>query len=74
MTLRLGGLLLLLGVVSGLRADNDKNDPSTWTPVKISGRQQAPEFADIAAWINSSPLEMSAQRGKVVVVHFLAFG
>jgi len=74
MTHRLGCLLFLLGVVCGLRADNDKNDPSTWTPIKIPGRQPAPEFADITAWINSNPLEMSAQRGKVVVVHFLAFG
>ena len=74
MTVRLGCLLLVLGVVSSLLAGNDRNDPSTWTPVKIPGRQPAPEFADIAAWINSKPLEMSEQKGKVVVVHFLAFG
>jgi hypothetical protein len=74
MTLRLGCLLLVLGAVSSLLAGNDQNNPSNWTPVKIPGRQPAPEFAGIAAWINSKSLEMSEQKGKVVVIHFLAFG
>jgi peroxiredoxin len=30
----------------------------------------APEFRDAAAWIDSKPLKLSDQRGKVVVVHF----
>ena len=34
----------------------------------------APEFADIDAWINSQPLTMESLRGRVVVVHFFAFG
>jgi thiol-disulfide isomerase/thioredoxin len=34
----------------------------------------APEFTEIGAWINSEPLTMKAMRGKVVVVHFWAFG
>jgi thiol-disulfide isomerase/thioredoxin len=29
---------------------------------------------DVEAWINSSPLLLQSQRGKVVVVHFWAFG
>jgi len=36
--------------------------------------KQAPEFADIGAWINSEPLTMSQLRGKVVVIHFWTFG
>jgi peroxiredoxin/Spy/CpxP family protein refolding chaperone len=34
----------------------------------------APEFASIEAWVNSDPLTMKSLRGKVVVVHFFAFG
>lgn len=34
----------------------------------------APEFASIEEWINSEPLTMESLRGKVVVVHFFAFG
>jgi hypothetical protein len=53
---------------------NDKDDPSTWTPIKIEGDQRAPEFEDITAWVNSKPLTMKGLKGKVVVVHFMAFG
>ena len=55
-------------------AGADDEDPSSWVPIEIRGRQRAPEFADITAWINSPPLKMSDQKRKVVVVHFLAFG
>jgi hypothetical protein len=71
MTRLLGGLFLALAVTAALPA---AKDPSAWTPVKIPGQQKAPEFADIAAWINSQPLTMAKLKGKVVVVHFLAFG
>ena len=30
----------------------------------------APEFKEAAAWINSKPLKLADQKGKVVVVHF----
>ncbi|MEZ6089959.1 MAG: redoxin domain-containing protein [Pirellulaceae bacterium] len=33
----------------------------------------APEFVPVTNWINSSPLELSALRGKVVLIHFYAF-
>jgi hypothetical protein len=48
--------------------------PTDRQPVRIQGRQQAPEFEDIAEWINTKPLAMKELRGKVVVVHFMAFG
>ena len=34
----------------------------------------APELSDVSAWINSQPLTLHQLRGKVVLVHFWAFG
>jgi thiol-disulfide isomerase/thioredoxin len=34
----------------------------------------APELGGVSAWINTKPLTLSELRGKVVVVHFWAFG
>ena len=34
----------------------------------------APEFDDTNVWLNSEPVTMESLRGKVVVVHFFAFG
>lgn len=34
----------------------------------------APEFEGIEEWVNSEPLTMAGLRGKVVVIHFFAFG
>ena len=34
----------------------------------------APELRDVSAWINSQPLTLQQLQGKVVVVHFWAFG
>jgi hypothetical protein len=69
-----GWLLLALTIPAMVSAGDDPKDPSTWTPVKIEGKQQVPEFADIADWINSPPLTRAKLKGKVVVVHFMAFG
>jgi peroxiredoxin len=35
---------------------------------------RAPELRDVETWINSSPLTLAQMRGRVVVVHFYAFG
>jgi hypothetical protein len=69
-------LLIVAGfaVPAILSEGNDKDDPSTWTPVRIEGDQPAPEFEDITAWVNSKPLTMKGMKGKVVVIHFMAFG
>ncbi len=37
-------------------------------------RYKAPEFAAGMTWINSSPVTMKSLRGKVVILHFYAFG
>ena len=34
----------------------------------------APELRDVTAWINSEPITLKKLRGRVVVVHFWAFG
>jgi hypothetical protein len=68
------GLFLVLAIPMAHVVAKSAEDPSTWRPVKIPGRQKAPEFADITAWVNSPPLTMAKLKGKVVVVHFLAFG
>jgi len=76
--LRVLGSLILLAAIPGIAicfpAGSDRDDPSNWTPVEIKGRQEAPEFEDITAWVNSKPLTVKGLRGKVVVVHFMAFG
>ncbi|MBM4068422.1 MAG: hypothetical protein FJ271_05690 [Planctomycetes bacterium] len=61
----------LVGPSAAMQGDEDL---SKRKPVKIRGKQNAPAFADIAEWINSEPLTMKGMRGKVVVVHFMAFG
>lgn len=76
---RFSGLLLLMLTIpaAGLGDDkpkDDPKDPKTWTPVKIQGSQKAPEFEDISEWVNSPVLTMKELKGKVVVVHFMAFG
>jgi hypothetical protein len=74
MTRLIGLWLFLLAVpVAGLGGD-DAKDPKNWTPIKIPGRQKAPEFEDIAEWVNSPALTMKELKGKVVVVQFMAFG
>jgi hypothetical protein len=71
---RLLSCLLLIPAGFAVPDGNDKNDPSTSTPVRIEGDQPAPEFEDITAWVNSKPFTMKSLKGKVVVVHFMAFG
>jgi hypothetical protein len=70
----MGLLMAIPGLVASLPDGSDQDDPSSRTPVEIKGRQVAPEFEDIAAWVNSKPLTMKGLKGKVVVVHFMAFG
>ena len=65
----LGSVLLSLEA-----GGNNPKEPKNWTPVQIAGKQKMPEFEDIAEWVNSPPLTAKELKGKVVVVHFMAFG
>ncbi len=44
--------------------------PAIETP---AGSQPAPEFAGIVKWLNSEPMEMEAQQGKVVLIDFWTY-
>lgn len=48
-------------------------DPFDFTKV-VKSPAWAPEFEGIEEWINSPPLTSESLRGKVMVVHFFAFG
>lgn len=48
-------------------------EPFDFTKV-VKSPAWAPEFADIEEWIHTEPLTLASLRGKVVVVHFFAFG
>jgi hypothetical protein len=37
-------------------------------------RVQAPELRDVTEWINTKPLKLADWRGRVVVLHYYAFG
>ena len=69
----IAGMALILAIAPVMTA-GENDDPSKWTPIQIHGQQQAPEFADVTEWLNGPALKMSKLKGKVVVVHFLAFG
>jgi hypothetical protein len=58
---------LLLGAVLWPLATASAEQPAK---MKIA----APEFKGVGEWINSKPLQLKHLRGKVVVLHFWAFG
>jgi hypothetical protein len=74
MTRLIGFWLFVLALPAVGLGGDDPKDPKNWTPIKIPGKQQAPEFEDIAEWVNSPALTTKELKGKVVVVHFMAFG
>ena len=43
---------------------------AAWSAAAARAQTAAPEFRPAAAWINSKPLKLAEQKGKVVVVHF----
>jgi hypothetical protein len=67
-TAREGRRLLVTTVQAGGRAESVDSRPLTEL------REKAPEFRNVAEWINTKPLQMKELRGKVVAVNFWAFG
>jgi hypothetical protein len=49
-----------------------------WTAIGRGGDRDkataAPEFAGVTEWLNSKPLKLADQKGKVVIVHFWTNG
>jgi len=78
-TKRVCAVMLLgfgLGACVLLSRGGDRN-LNTGMPPSVGGNQApvpAPEFAGITNWINSEPLKLADQKGKVVVVHFWTNG
>lgn len=56
-----------LAVQSGSSAAADK-------PMPLPENRAAPEFEGVADWVNSKPLTIKEQKGKVVALHFWTFG
>jgi hypothetical protein len=71
---RLFWLSLLAGVSALPALAEDPIDHTKRTPVAMPPGARPPEFTDIAEWINSPPLTMAKLKGKVLVVHFMAYG
>ena len=74
MTRLIGVWCLLLTVPALALAGRGEERPCHLETDPHPGEQKAPEFEDIAEWINSKPLTIKGLKGKVVVVHFMAFG
>jgi hypothetical protein len=58
----------LLGQSVGIWAASGRGDDRGEMPVA------APEFTGITDWINSKPLKLADQKGKVVIIHFWTNG
>jgi peroxiredoxin len=66
------GLSLLLSVVTGCGL---KGRPKPDLPSSVEANPApAPEFTGVTDWINTAPLKLADQKGKVVIVHFWTNG
>ena len=45
-----------------------------WTGDRDAETPSAPEFTGVTEWVNSKPIKLADQKGKVVVVHFWTNG
>ncbi|HEV8058614.1 MAG TPA: redoxin domain-containing protein [Gemmataceae bacterium] len=69
----------VLGVGLGVCASFGRGDsnPNTHSPPSVDGDTHpapAPEFIGVTDWVNSKPLKLADQKGKVVIVHFWTNG
>lgn len=62
-------------VTSAERAEPRPTPVATATPELVTppGSEPAPEFQGIVRWLNSQPLTMEGQQGKVVLIDFWTY-
>jgi thiol-disulfide isomerase/thioredoxin len=68
------GLFLGLWFSAGCGAERSPNPGPIATTEDAATQVTAPEFTGVTAWLNSQPLKLADQKGKVVVVHFWTNG
>jgi thiol-disulfide isomerase/thioredoxin len=68
------GLFLGLWFSAGCGAERSANPGPIATTEDAATQVTAPEFTGVTAWLNSQPLKLADQKGKVVVVHFWTNG
>jgi peroxiredoxin len=67
-------VVLAFVVVAGCDADRTLNVAPSPAPDDSVKTVPAPEFTGVTQWLNSKPLKLADQKGKVVVVHFWTNG
>jgi thiol-disulfide isomerase/thioredoxin len=60
-------------VIAPKAIDSPLSTPSSALAAQPSGRQ-IPEIRGIEAWLNSDPIKLSEQKGKVILLQFWTFG
>jgi thiol-disulfide isomerase/thioredoxin len=70
----LSALGLAICTVVGLTADLNSTPALTFNDDGTERPVHAPGFTGVTDWINTKPLKLAEQRGKVVVVHFWTNG
>ena len=68
------GLCLGAWAVLGRGGDPEPSPTSSSAVDGDNPRVPAPEFTGVTDWVNSKPLKLADQKGKVVVVHFWTNG
>jgi thiol-disulfide isomerase/thioredoxin len=68
MNLKWAGAVGLIGLTLGVWAAPSRGGDPDKTPFA------APEFTGVTDWVNSKPLKLADQKGKLVVVHFWTNG
>jgi len=72
--------VVLLGLALGIWTALGRGGPTgpnpTWAATSNEDKPDgaAPEFTGVTEWVNSKPLKLADQKGKVVIVHFWTNG